>query len=62
MTWLSANSPICLNWTADTKVIPAPRLASALEPPIRRLMEAEEAAYTRLCSILSGVNTVWALS
>ena len=43
-------------------MIPAPRLASALEPPIRRLREAEEAAYTRLCSILTCVNTVRALS
>ena len=61
-------SPICLNWTADTKVIPAPRPASTREPPIRRLREAEEAAHTRACSILTSDNTdvtrqpLWQLS
>ena len=38
---------------ADTKVIPAPRLASNLELPVRKEREAEEAANTRACSILS---------
>ena len=37
---------------ADTKVIPAPRLASTLELPVRKESEADEAANTRACSIL----------
>ena len=45
--------PICLNWTAVTRLRPAPSPASDLEPPIRRLREAEEAAYTRPCSIMA---------
>ena len=42
---------------ADTKVIPAPRLASTLELPVRKESEAEEAANTRACSILASDNT-----
>ena len=38
---------------ADTKVIPAPRLASNLELPVRKESEAEEAANTRACNILT---------
>ena len=44
---------MCLNWMADTKVIPAPRPASTLELPVRKEREAEEAANTRACSILT---------
>ena len=44
---------MCLNWMADTKVIPAPRLASVLELPVRKEREVEEAANTKACSILT---------
>ena len=44
---------MCLNWMADTKVIPVPRPASVLELPVRKEREAEEAANTRACSILT---------
>ena len=48
---------MCLNWIADTKVIPAPRPASVLELPVRKEREVEEAANTRACSILTSDNT-----
>ena len=44
---------MCLNWMADTKVIPAPRPASNLELPVRKEREAEEAANTKAWSILT---------